>query len=207
MTVKSMIAEEAHTLLAKAIAIALGLDIDLVETILHPIVESVAAGKIEAARTALQQQLGAAAWMKVLPAFEHYIIAPEFNIRSKPQMQRWLFDVKKYTPVKSTANKAEGMPAVDWEKVMAYPEEKQRLFTPASDKGTLEILAARYDDQVIRTLLELNAVGNICKAFLREAEIDDDGELVAEKGLHAWLATDSAIHLQHSCTETGRPRS
>ena len=200
---KSMIAEEAHMLLAKAIATAIGIDIDLAETILQPIAESVAAGKIEAARTALQQQLGAAAWMKVLPAFEHYIIAPEFNIRSKPQMQRWLFDVKKYTPVKSTANKAEGMPAVDWEKVMAYPEEKQRLFTPASDKGTLEILAARYDDQVIRTLLELNAVGNICKAFLREAEVDDDGELVAEKGLHAWLATDSAIHLQHSCTETG----
>jgi hypothetical protein len=99
------------------------------------------------------------------------------------------------------------MPAVDWEKVLAYPPEKQKLFTPASDKGTLEILASRYDDDVIRALLELNAVGNICKAFLREAELDDDGEVVAEKGLHYWLASDDAIHLMHSTTETGRPRS
>ena len=204
---KSMIAKESEELLAKVVGEALGLPPDLAHTALHPIHELVKAGKNSKAEEDLAQMVGITHWHKVLPAWEHYIIAPEFNIRSKPQMQRWLFDVKKYTPVKSTANKAEGMPAVDWEKVMAYPEDKQRLFTPASDKGTLEILAARYDDQVIRTLLELNAVGNICKAFLREAEVDDDGELVAEKGLHAWLATDVAIHLQHSCTETGRPRS
>lgn len=200
---KSMIAKESEELLAKVVGEALGLPPDLAQTALYPIHELVKAGKTSKAEEDLAQMVGITHWHKVLPAWEHYIIAPEFNIRSKPQMQRWLFDVKKYTPVKSTANKAEGMPAVDWEKVMAYPEDKQRLFTPASDKGTLEILAARYDDQVIRTLLELNAVGNICKAFLREAEVDDDGELVAEKGLHAWLATDSAIHLQHSCTETG----
>lgn len=200
---KSMIAKESEELLAKVVGEALGLPTDLAQTALYPIHELVKAGKHSKAEEDLAQMVGITHWHKVLPAWEHYIIAPEFNIRSKPQMQRWLFDVKKYTPVKSTANKAEGMPAVDWEKVMAYPEDKQRLFTPASDKGTLEILAARYDDQVIRTLLELNAVGNICKAFLREAEVDDDGELVAEKGLHAWLATDSAIHLQHSCTETG----
>lgn len=204
---KSMIAKESEELLAKVVGEALGLPSDLAQTALYPIHELVKAGKHSKAEEDLARMVGITHWHKVLPAWEHYIIAPEFNIRSKPQMQRWLFDVKKYTPVKSTANKAEGMPAVDWEKVMAYPEDKQRLFTPASDKGTLEILAARYDDQVIRTLLELNAVGNICKAFLREAEVDDDGELVAEKGLHAWLATDSAIHLQHSCTETGRPRS
>lgn len=200
---KSMIAKESEELLAKVVGEALGLPPDLAQAALYPIHELVKAGKNSKAEEDLAQMVGITHWHKVLPAWEHYIIAPEFNIRSKPQMQRWLFDVKKYTPVKSTANKAEGMPAVDWEKVLAYPEEKQRLFTPASDKGTLEILAARYDDQVIRTLLELNAVGNICKAFLREAEVDDDGELVAEKGLHAWLATDVAIHLQHSCTETG----
>lgn len=200
---KSMIAKEAEELLIKAIGESLNIATDIAGYIAAPIFELAAAGEITAARTKLQQNLGPGAWPKVMPAFEHYVISPDFNIRSKPQMQRWLFDVKKYTPVKSTANKAEGMPAVDWEKIMAYPEEKQRLFTPASDKSTLEILASRYDDSVIRTLLELNAVGNICKAFLREADVDEDGELVAEKGLHAWLAADDAIHLQHSCTETG----
>lgn len=143
----------------------------------------------------------------VFNAIEHYRIAPEFNIRSKPQMQRWLFSVKKYEPVKSTSLRDQGMPAMSWDKVMALPPEKQKLFTPASDKSTLEILARRYSDPVIEQLLELNAVGNICKAFLKPAEKDDDGNVIGEKGLHYWLASDDRIHGMQSCTETGRPRS
>lgn len=165
--------------------------------------EYIREGKHDEATNIMKMFSGAEGWPTVRHALEHYMIAPDFNIRSKPQMQRWLFDVKQYTPVKSTANKAEGIPAVDWEKVQTYPPEKQKLFTPASDKSTLEILASRYDDKTILALLELNAVGNICKAFLREADVDDDGNLVAEKGLHYWLASDDAIHLMHSCTETG----
>jgi hypothetical protein len=131
------------------------------------------------------------------------VIAPQFNIRSKPQMQRWLFDVKGYTPVKTTANKDAGMPAMSWEKVAAYPPEEQRKYTPASDKQTLEILATVNSDTVINALLELNAVGNICKAFLKPAEVDDEGNLVKEQGLHYWITSDDTVSLQHSTTETG----
>ena len=206
---KSIIAAEADALLTKAVTEAAGSTPEDIATMgaLGLCKAYVLEGKLDDAKRTIQNLVGSAKWPSVEPALEHYIIAPDFNIRSKPQMQRWLFDVKKYIPVKSTANKAEGMPSVDWEKILTYPEEKRKTFTPASDKATLEILAARYDDDTIRALLELNAVGNICKAFLREADVDDEGNLIAEKGLHFWLASDDAIHLMHSCTETGRPRS
>lgn len=141
---------------------------------------------------------------KVAKAIHHYTAAPEFNIRSKPQMQRWLFDVKEYEPVKSTSLKDQGMPAMAWEKVLSLPPEKQKMFTPASDKSTLEILSKRHGDKVINALLELNAVGNICKAFLKPAEVDEDGNVVGEKGLHYWIASDDAIHGMQSTTETGK---
>lgn len=203
---QSLIAKEAETLLEKALEGAGALSTDEDRATLSRAKGLIQEGSIEQGRQLLMQAVGAAKWPQVSPAFEHYLIAPDFNIRSQPQMQRWLFDVKKYTPVKSTANKAAGMPSVDWAKIATYPPEKQQLFTPASDKGTLEILAARYDDDAIKALLELNAVGNICKAFLKEAEEDADGEW-HEKGLHAYIATDVAIHLLHATTETGRPRS
>lgn len=141
---------------------------------------------------------------KLVKAVLHFEISPKFNIRSKPQMQRWLFDVKEYEPVKSTSLKDQGMPAMAWEKVMALPLEKQKMFTPASDKSTLEILAKRHGDKVINALLELNAVGNICKSFLKPAEVDEDGNLIGEKGLHYWIASDNAIHCNQSTTETGK---
>lgn len=144
---------------------------------------------------------------KYLPLFDHFIIAPYFNIRSGKHMQRWLFEVKKYTPIKSTANKEAGVPSIDWSKVLTYPEDKQKYFKPATDKGTLEVLASRNKDIVIEKLLELNSVGNICKGFLKEAEVDDEGNLIKENGLHYWLASDGRIHLNNSCTETGRIRS
>lgn len=140
----------------------------------------------------------------VFNAIEHYRIAPDFNIRSKPQMQRWLFNVKKYEPVKSTSLRDQGMPAMSWDKVMTLPPEKQKMFTPASDKATLEILAKRYNDPVIEQLLELNAVGNICKAFLKPADKDEDGNVIGENGLHYWIASDDRIHGMQSCTETGK---
>lgn len=174
----------------------------------HEIYELAMQKKTDKVREEIKNFVGADKLMEYDPYIEHFIIAPEFNIRSKPQMARWLFEVKKYVPVKTTANKAAGMPAISWEKVLEYPPAKQKTFTPASDKQTLEILAAKHSDPVLNALLELNAVGNICKAFLKEAEIDEDtGEVIAEKGLHYWVASDNAAHLMHSCTETGRPRS
>lgn len=164
-------------------------------------------GKPDTAKELLKQTLGADKWFDVAETYEHYLAAPNFNIRSKPQMVRWLFTVKKYVPVKSTANKAAGMPATSWDKVLAMPPDKQLLYTPATDTETLDILSSKYGDKVIDALLRVNAVGNICKAFLKESELDADGKLVKEKGLHYWIASDDAMHLNHSCTETGRARS
>lgn len=140
--------------------------------------------------------------------FNHYVESPEFNIRSSDQMRRWLYAVKKYEPVKTTSLKAKGMPSMDWVKVMAYPPEKRKEFTPAVDKMSLEIFAAKYHDKVLGELLELNSVGNVCKAFLKKRELDDEGnEVGPEKGIHHWVTSDDRLCLNHSTTETGRPRS
>jgi hypothetical protein len=215
---KVMMEKESIKLMADVIRVYAG---QHSETIVKGLEELLKAHRIEDARLQLKTIIGpltasiqdeptptgCSGWSRVEAAFEHMIIAPEFNIRSKPQMQRWLFDVKGYTPVKTTANKDAGMPSISWEKVATYPAEEQRKYTPASDKQTLEILAAVNHDKTIDALLELNAVGNICKAFLKPAEEDDEGNLVKEQGLHYWITSQDTISLQHSTTETGRPRS
>lgn len=139
--------------------------------------------------------------------WEHYVASEKFNIRSPDMMKRWLFEVKGYTPLKSTANKSKGIPAMDWSKVQALPPDKRKDLTPAVDKQTLVVLAERYKDPLLRHLLELNAVGNICKAFLNKPERDANGEIIEEAGLIAWIASDGRVHGQFSMTETGRPRS
>lgn len=200
------VAHEADRLLFARLAKALGPEegVQLYDEIIRLCGE----GRSDEAGKLFRATVGPAKIAKLEPVFEHFLIAPNFNIRSKPQMQRWLFEVKEYTPIKSTANKDAGMPSVSWDKVLTYPPDKQRTFTPASDKGTLEVLAARHSDEVIGKLLELNAVGNICKAFLKPADIDEDtGELIRENGLHYWVSSDACIHLNNSCTETGRIRS
>lgn len=130
-----------------------------------------------------------------------------FNLRSVTDMRRWLFDIKKYTPVKSTANKAKGVPSMDWAKVMSWKPSRREGIVPAVDKQTLQILSVAHDDPVLKELLELNAVGNIRKAFLKDPELDEDGNVVEEAGLHAWLAPDHRVHGQMSMTETARPRA
>lgn len=215
---KALMADESVKLMADVIRIYSG---EHAETIVKGLEELLKQGKVEDARTRLKAVIGpltasiqdeptptgCSGWNRVEAAFEHMIIAPAFNIRSKPQMQSWLFDVKGYMPVKTTANKDAGMPSISWEKVATYPKEEQRKYTPASDKQTLEILAAVNQDKTLDALLELNAVGNICKAFLKPAEEDADGNLVKEQGLHYWITSEDTISLQHSTTETGRPRS
>ena len=139
--------------------------------------------------------------------FDHYIESSNFNIRSSAHLKRWLFDVKGYEPIKSTSNKDKGLPATSWEKVKALPPEARKAYTPAVDKQTLQILSEQHRDPVLRQLLQLNAVGNVCKAFLKEADVDSDGNVVKENGLHYYICNDNRVHGQMSTTETGRPRS
>lgn len=139
--------------------------------------------------------------------FEHYQASISFNIRSPEMLKRWLFDVKEYTPVKSTANKEKGVSSMDWTKVMALPENRRKDMKPAVDKQTLVILCEKHKDPLLNNLLELNAVGNLCKAFLSQPERDADGQIIEEAGLIAWIASDGCVHGQFSMTETGRPRS
>ena len=200
------VAHEADTLLCRHLMKSLGVE-DGVK-LYDEIISLCGEGKSDEAGKLFRATVGPAKIAKLEPVFDHFLIAPTFNIRSKPQMQRWLFEVKGYTPIKSTANKDAGMPPVSWDKVLTYPPDKQKTFTPASDKGTLEVLAARNKDKVIDKLLELNAVGNICKAFLKSADIDEEtGEVIKENGLHYWVASDGCVHLNNSTTETGRIRS
>jgi hypothetical protein len=145
-------------------------------------------------------------WAQFQPWIQHCIDAPMFNIRSKPQMLRWLFDVKGHTPIKSTDNKEKGLRSMPWEKVLELPLDKQKEFSPATDKQTLQILAER--DPLVNQLLDLNVVGNLCKAFLKEPEVDEEtGEVTRENGLHFWLCSDGRVHGQMATTETGRPRA
>lgn len=164
-------------------------------------------GKSADAVNLLKAELSAKQFSSIIHHVDHWVLAPEFNHQSTPQLQRWLFKVKNYEPIKSTANKEAGMPSVSWDKILTYPPDKQATFTPAADKGTLEILASRNSDKVLDQMLAVKAVCNICKAFLRKAEVDEDGNIVSEKGLHYWITSKDTICLNHSCTETGRSRA
>ncbi len=145
-------------------------------------------------------------WIKRV---DHYIDAPNFNIRSPDMMRRWLFDVEGLEPIKTTNQKAKGLPSMAWEKVLELPADRQRLYTPAVDKQTLQILSEQFN--TLSELLDLNAVGNVCKAFLKEADVyidEENGEEVrSENGLHQWLASDNKVHGMTSLTETGRTRT
>lgn len=204
---KSVVAE-SEVMMSERLAAA-GLGDDVYESIR----DKVASGRASEAEADLHKavmpdiEAGNSTWSDWAALFEHYVAAPEFNIRSPLQMRNWLFKVKKYEPVKTTSQKENGMPSIDWEKVKTYPPAKQAKFTPAVDKTSLEIFASRYDDAVLRELLELNSVGNVCKNFLKPDEVDDDGELIKENGIHYWLTSDDRLCLNHSTTETGRPRS
>lgn len=155
----------------------------------------------------LKSKLTTEQFAKIIHHVDHWVSAPNFNHQSVPQLQRWLFKVKNYEPIKSTANKDMGMPSVSWDKIKTYPPEKQATFTPAADKGTLEILASRNSDKILDQMLAVKSVCNICKAFLREAETGEDGTTTKEQGLHYWITSKDTICLNHSCTETGRGRA
>lgn len=162
---------------------------------------------IDGAFTVFKDFVGLENLSQLKPFFDHYVESRSFSIRSVDHMRRWLYGVKGYMPIKSTNRKEQNLPSMPWEKVLELSPEKQAMFAPSTDKQSLEILAESNDDALLKDLLLLNAVGNLCKAFLKEAEVDEDGELVKEEGLHYWLAMDGCVHGQMSTTETGRPRS
>lgn len=161
--------------------------------------------EMDKAWTSIKQFCGASKVLEVKPFFDHYVDAPSFNIRSPAHMRRWLFDVKGFEPIKSTNNKDKGLPSISWDRVRDLPPKAQKEYTPSTDKQTLTILSEQ--DAMVGKLLRLNAVGNICKAFLKEADKDEEGNVTKENGLHFWLASDGRVHGQMSTTETGRPRS
>lgn len=134
---------------------------------------------------------------KMDPVFRHWWDSEEFNIRSKPQMVRWLFEVCGFEPVKTTKVDNIQLP---WEKVEQLPEEYRKKYQPSTDKQTLLMLAEK--DKVVGRVVELNAVGNIIKGFLKGCDVDGK-----EHGLHKWLQSDGRLHPNFACTETGRPRS
>lgn len=169
--------------------------------------ELIAKGEVDAAANVLKKFVGPAKVTEALPYLMHYVDSPNFNLRSNLHKIRWLFQVKKHKPVKSTANKAKGMPSLPWEKIEELPADIQKQYTPASDKQTLKLIADDTGDETVNFLLDVLAVGNVSKAFLKEADVDDEGNLIKENGLHYWLAGDGRIHGQMSVTETGRPRA
>jgi hypothetical protein len=195
-------------LMAKLVEVLGAFKIAQAMAITKDVVALVADGRHEDAWTCLKAEIPLDQMIAFRSLLDHLIVSPDFNIRSAPDMRRWLFDVSGMTPIKSTNRKAMGMPSMDWAKVLELTPEQQRSYTPACDKQTLQILAEKLP--LVDELLDLNVVGNLCKAFLKEPEVywdDDLGEEVEEEaGLHQWLASDGRIHGQTSTTETGRPR-
>lgn len=191
-------------LMAKLIEVLGPLKIAQAMAITKDIVALVADGRHEEAWTALKAETPLDQVTKFRAILDHLIVSPDFNIRSAPDMRRWLFDVSGMTPIKSTNQKSKGMPSMDWSKVLELDRSKQQLYTPACDKQTLQILAEKLP--LVDELLDLNVVGNLCKAFLKEPEVywdeDLEEEVEEEAGLHKWLASNGRIHGQTSTTET-----
>lgn len=171
------------------------------------IVDAVREHETGQAMELLKAAVGVGKLVEYMPFLEHLLIAPTFNPNSTEQVRRWLFTIKGFTPIKSTNQKEKGLPAMSWDKVMSYPEAKQKEFTPSTDGQTLEILKSQNSDKTLEKLLQLKAVSTVCKNFLKPSTVDDDGEVIKENGLHSWVATDDRVHGQMSATETGRPRS
>ena len=129
--------------------------------------------------------------------FSHWSEADGFNPSSTDHMRRWLFDVKRFQPLKTT--KKDGI-QMAWDRVLTLSPEKQAEYTPAADKQSVKVFASK--DKLVAQLEELKSVQNITKAFLKEP--DEDG---TENGLHFWIQSDMRVHANFALTETARPRA
>lgn len=136
------------------------------------------------------------------PFVQHYLCSKNFKVKSSEMLKRWLFDVKGFTPIKTT-----GKPSISWEKVKTFSAAAQKEYQPATDKQTIKIIADTTKDVLLNKLLDLNSVGSLCRAFLGKADLDAAGEVEKENGLLFYTASDDRVHGQYSATETGRPRS
>lgn len=134
---------------------------------------------------------------ELLPLYLHWRECPQFNISSTDHLRRWLFDVKKFTPLKTT--KKDGI-QMAWDKVLNLPPDKQCQYTPAADKQTIKVLATK--DKLVAQIEELKSVQNITKIFLQGP--DEEGN---EQGLHKWVQPDDKIHSNFAIAETARNRA
>lgn len=131
---------------------------------------------------------------KALPHLEHWWSAKSFNPNASVQKAKMLFQVKGFTPIKSTAS--DGMPSVSWEKVMNLTPGEQANYTPCVDKDVLQIYADAGDN-VSLYLVEYNAINQVTKNFLKG---EDDG-------LEQYVHEDGFIHSSFLTTESNRPKS
>lgn len=156
-------------------------------------------------------------WPEFLNVFEHRLDAPVFNLNSTIQRKRWLFQVRKLMPVKTTKRAGVQIP---WAKVLTLPKNIQSDYEPATDKDTVRVYAGK--DSLVAQFQELRSVDTIVKSFLRGTDAEhadavpnpdkpdtseDENRGKAEQGLHAWIQDDSRIHANFSLTETARPRA
>lgn len=170
----------------------------------HLWLTSILAGKKDDILDDLKSFVGPSRWLKFMPIIPHLECVKEFNVRSPVHMPRWLFEVKGIEPVKSTNQREKGMPSMMWSKVKNLPPHIRKEYRPARDEQSLKIFAE--DHPIIYQLLDLNSVASIRKSFLKPSELDENGKLVRENGLHYWVCSDGCIHPNYSLTETGRPR-
>jgi hypothetical protein len=108
--------------------------------LMEEVIDAQQQGQPDKAVELLKNRAGAALWPSIEPYWVHLQDASTFNIRATPQMRRWLFEVKKLTPVKSTNAKEKGFPSIPWERVENLPPEVQKQYQPSTDKQTLKIL-------------------------------------------------------------------
>jgi len=172
---------------------------------------------VEAARQLPQTLFDHRAWEEFTNLFDHRLDAPLFNLNSVIQRKRWLFEVRKLKPVKTTKRAGIQIP---WTKVLELPKSQQGDYEPATDKDSVRVYA--NSDALVAQFQELRGVDTIVKTFLRgtDAEqadavpnpdkpgtVGDEDKGKGEQGLHGWIQEDERIHANFSLTETARPRT
>lgn len=191
---KEMLRDEAINLLHKALD-----NNNITDIISRNLIESLANEKTSSiednAKTLKKLIKDKSVVFNLIPYIQHLKYIDAFNPNSDKQKKEWLFNLKKYTPIKTT--KTESGNPLDWEKVLLLPEKDQKNYTPAVDKDTLKVFATKNHDLLCEHLLQMNAVGTILKTFLK----GDEG------GVQKFLCKDGKIHASYAMTESNRPRS
>lgn len=146
--------------------------------------------RVKGDKEILKAFLGPKGFGEVFPKLQHWKDGRDFNPNSSHHKSRWLFDVKGFTPIKTT-----GKPAISWDKIEALPPSEQKNYAPSTDKDVLQVYGETDDD--VQMLLEYLAVYQPIKNFLKQ-----DGQ-----GLESFIREDGCVHTSFLTTETGRPKS